>query len=251
MITLNSSKMLQESVNLMLCCNAILFNTTICSFTLQGDRHDKVKRVCNDLLKTARKSLAGISKSRSTAQWWLCPTCPAPPHSRHNCTGTPATSTDTCLSSFPSSSSSSSSSSSQRNNTSSHHPPSSSSSLSPAPLSLPSNRWNWTETIDHDFVTEKISDFERENEQSGYTYTVHNEGLRGVEGGVRSGRVGGLGMSLPPSLCLLENVILPAIGGCCAYVCTDTNRTCAKSQVLLTSVFDAIAFLRDDPIFFQ
>ena len=72
-----------------------------------------------------------------------------------------------------------------------------------------------------------------------------------MEGGYRPGRVRGIGVFLPPSLSLLEDVILPAIGGCCAYVGTDVNRTCAKSQVLLTSVFDAIAFLREDPMLSQ
>ena len=98
--------------------------------------------------------------------------------------------------------------------------------------------WNWAVTCDHDFRIEKIRDFEREK-------NLEFERLRDVRTGAtgRTWRVGKV-FARPPSLCLLEDVIMQSVGDCCT-VGGGAEISCAKTQSLLASIDEGISNLRD------
>ena len=138
------------------------------------------------------------------------------------------------------------------------------------------------ETCDHDFLSQKIFDIRKYNESheectsfsnssssrgndrtevsdrskdEDKSYDRNGRGDREEEGNdycrgtwTRTGtRTGSRLISRPPSLCLLEDVIMPSVGGCCAQrgVSTGRNRAFKDSQNLLAAIDEGIAFLRD------
>lgn len=101
------------------------------------------------------------------------------------------------------------------------------------------NGWNWAVTCDHDFRIEKIRDFERE-------IIREKERVRDVRTGAtgRTWRVGRV-YPRPPSLCLLEDVIMPAVGECCT-VGGSAEISCERTQSLLSAIDEGISFLREE-----
>ena len=166
----------------------------------------------------------------------------------HSSSSSFSTLPSTSSSSYPFTSSSSSTTSSSRPSSSTHipslttHPSQSSSSTRTSEFSHPhsqspppSNGWNWCHTCDQKFLFEQLRSIKNNNTVS------QRNGL---------GRNRPLTASLPrpPSLILLEEVIMPAVGQCCVdngSASLKSKNITSRSSTLLASIDESISFLSE------
>ena len=94
-----------------------------------------------------------------------------------------------------------------------------------------SDGWNWTDTCDHDFCVQHMQVTAPRTPRS---YRSMSQSRPPVN------------TPRPPSLCLLEDVFMPAVGQSCAVrtgVSTGTGER--DSQTLLAAIDEGISFLRE------
>ena len=101
--------------------------------------------------------------------------------------------------------------------------------------SLESNGWNWFQTCDEKFLTEYLRNF-------------NNDIVVGQRGSVHRSRPPTTALPRPPSLVLLEDVIMPSVGQCCVdngSTSLKMRNITPKSLTLLACIDESISFLSE------
>ena len=107
--------------------------------------------------------------------------------------------------------------------------------LTHTPSPPPSNGWNWCHTCDQKFLFEHLRNLKNNN-------TV---GQRNV---FNKNRPLTASLPRPPSLTLLEEIIMPAVGQCCVdngSASLKLKNITSKSLTLLASIDESISFLSE------
>ena len=111
---------------------------------------------------------------------------------------------------------------SEYNHTHTHSPP-------------PSNGWNWCHTCDQKFLLE-------------HRRELNNSSIMGQRNGFGRSRPLAASLPRPPSLILLEEVIMPAVGQCCVdngSASLKLKNITSRSLTLLACIDESISFLSE------